>query len=272
MTASAPSTNRPLRMKVWYLSIAVLAALTIAGLAILVGSGWASDISALGAMALLLFFVVSVTSALATTEIIPWNSLSWSLLHEPRILGVISAILISSFGTVGGFLDLLQDKGGTATAMIEINSMLGRIDENVEAARTTSEEIKVGLENKGIIAGQATNVEKAINGVWGQRDCLNTYLFELSPAGHPERTLTIKSIISAAGMEPFDGEYAFKSVHEQISNDGFTRSILSTEEIKGFDPGFAVDFTLVRSGSFEKLIWASKSSELNAPELVRCQE
>lgn len=268
-----------IKKSICYICIATIIATTVVGVGILIGAGWSADISALGAAALVLLFVASVVSALATTEVIPWNSLSWSLLKETRVLGVIGAIMLSSLGAVGGFLDLLQDKGGGRAAFAELNTMLGRIDENAEGARTAAEDasedagaVREGLEGAGLIGGKMTAVEQAINGVWGQSDCSNTYRFALTAAGKPERVLTVVSVASAQGLAPFDGEYAFKSAHDQFGNDGFVRSILSTEEVKGFDPGFAVDFTLVRSGSSEKLIWESKSSELNAPELVRCPD
>lgn len=272
-------TKTPIKTTICYICIATIIATTFAGVAILIGAGWSSDISALGALALILLFVASIVSALATTEVIPWNALSWSLLKDTKVLGVIGAIMLSSLGAVGGFLDLLQDRGGSRAAFAELNTLLGRIDENAEGARIAAEDasedasaVREGLEGAGLIGGKITAVEQSINGVWGQSDCSNTYRFTLAPAGQPERFLSVQSVNSATGLEPFDGEYAFKSAHDQFGSDGFTRSILSTEEIRGFDPGFAVDFTLVRSGSSEKLIWQSKSGELNAPELVRCPE
>ena len=271
MTTSAPP-RRPLRRTVCYISIGALALLMIVGIGVFVNVGWASGISALGAIILIFLFALSILTALATTQVIPWNELSWSLLQEPRVLATIGAILLSSFGTVGSFLGLLKDKGGPDQALTEVAGLLGSIKEDTKATRETTDDMKEGLKQKGILAGEPTAVEKAINGVWGQQDCSNTYRFQLSPAGRPERTLTVKSLKSGSKLASFDGEYAFKSAHDVISNDGFARSILSTEETKGFEPGFAVDFTLVRSGSSEKLIWGSKSKDLNAPELVRCSE
>lgn len=273
------NSKKPIKTTICYICIATIVATTIVGVAILIGAGWSADISALGALGLILVFLASVVSALATTEVIPWNALSWSLLKDTKVLGIIGAIMLSSLGAVGGFLDLLQDRGGGRAAFAELNAMLGRIDDNAEGARLAAEDasedasaVRGGLERSGLIGGEITAVEQAIDGVWGQSDCSNTYRFALTAAGKPERVLTVVSVASAQGLAPFDGEYAFKSAHDQFGNDGFVRSILSTEEIKGFDPGFAVDFTLVRSGSSEKLIWESKSSELNAPELVRCPD
>ena len=270
-------TKNPIKTTICYFCVATIVVTTIVGVAILIGAGWSADISAFGALALILVFFASIASALATTEVIPWNALSWSLLKDTKVLGIIGAIMLSSLGAVGGFLDLLQDKGGVQAAFAELNTMLGRIDENAEGARVAAEDaredaraVRKGLEGAGLIGGEITAVEQAIDGVWGQSDCSNTYRFTLTPAGAPERVLSVISVASADGLAPFEGEYAFKSAHDQFGNDGFVRSILSTEELKGFDPGFAVDFTLVRSGSSEKLIWQSKSSELNAPELSRC--
>lgn len=269
--------RKTIKKSICYICIVVLIATMIAGLGTLIGIGWESGISALGALVLLLIFGASVVGTLATTEVIPWNSLSWSLLRDSKVIGALSLALIPSLGTVAGFVDIMGDNGGSEAAFAELNAMLGRIDENAEAARIAAEEasedagvVREGLEGAGLIGGEMTAVEQAINGVWGQADCSNSYRFTLTPAGEPERILTIVSVASAEGLEPFDGEYGFKDASDQFGSDGFVRSILSTQELKGFDPGFAVDFTLVRAGSSEKLIWESKSSELNAPELVRC--
>lgn len=262
------------RLRKWIamLSIASVVVLTILGAGILLKAGWQGEIGALWAVALIFLFVASVAGALMTTEIIPWHDLSWSLLNDPKVLGAIVTIMMSAFGGLGGFVQLLQKQGGVETALGELKNALQGISRDAKAARNASERTNSALKHAGIIAGKALLIEQRINGVWGQADCTNTYRFTYSANGQA-RSLSVKSVISAPGLAPYDGLFTVRHMTDQFGNDGYARSTMVTEEEAGLSENYSTDFTLVSVGDpkRDRLEWKSKNPVQNPATMIRCQ-
>jgi hypothetical protein len=264
--------QRPLGNATFFLALAVLTMVFIIAMILLVSETIRSNISAFGVLALVILFFVTLITTLATTEIIPWHGMTLQHLRQPRIVSAIGSLLLVSFGSLYSYLPLLAGKGGVETAIEELSRVLVTIGTDTAATRKTTEAMQKGLVGKGIVAGMPTVIEQRVNGVWGQADCANTYRFMLTPAGSQSRVLTIKSIQSAAGLAPYQGQFAYVVANDQFGGDGFKRSILHTEEIQGNHVGAAVQFFLERSGDTEKLLWHSKNNDQNPLELIRCRK
>jgi hypothetical protein len=270
--AASVGKQRFLRNWLFIPAVIILLASIIVRVALLVSASLSAKVGAIGVVTLFLIFAVAMITALATTDVIPWRNLKWRQLRQPRILATISSILLTSLGALYSFVPLLVEKGGPKTVRSEMEAVLAGIGKDAKAARVASETVQTGLEAKGILAGRQTLVEQMINGIWGQVGCVNTYRFTLDPAGKNARVLKVVSVRSDNGLDPYIGEFVFKSAFDQFASDGFARSTLSTEEVQGFHPGYAVDFALVKAGHSESLIWGSKNNDQNAPTLIRCEQ
>lgn len=233
--------------------------------ALLLSAAFAAKIGSTGAIVLIVLFFASMAAALATTEVIPWHDLTWMHLRRPRVLGAVSSIVLVSFGAMYSLVPLLKSGPDSDETVQKMSKNLADSDRRVQ-------NIGKGLSDKGLLGGKETLVEGKINGTWGQGDCVNTYRFDLDRAGGPTRKLTVHSIKSGPGVNSYEGVFIYKAASDQFGKDGFARSTLSTEEEKGFHPGYAVDFQFSTGGAKEKLYWSSKSSEQNDLTLIRCGE
>jgi hypothetical protein len=270
--AATLGRQRFLRNWLFIPAVVILLVSIIVRIALLISASLNAKVGALGVMALFLIFAAAMIIAFATTDAIPWRKMQWRHLRQPHILATISSVLLASIGSLYSFVPLLGGKGGPKAVLTEVEAVLAKIGKDAEAARVASEKVQKGLEDKGIVPGKQTLVEQRINGIWGQENCRNTYLFKLDPAGRTTRVMKVISVRSDTGLEPYNGEFVFKLAFDHISRDGFARSTISTEEVRGFHPGYAVDFALIKAGDSESLIWGSKSKEQNAPTLIRCDQ
>jgi hypothetical protein len=283
MNGSLPR-QRLLRNRLFYPAVVALAIVAVISVILLVSAALQAQVTALGALILLILFAASMVTALATTQVIPWNRMTWHHVRQPRVLGAVGSIMLVSFSALYSFLPLLQTKGGVDAAINEMQGLLREVAVDSKAARSASEKgLTIGADtNKRVTEfgsrianGQNSLVERRINGLWGRNDCATTYRFILEPAGGQTRTLTMRSEKSEQGLTDFLGVFVYKGAADLVGNDGFARSVLSTEEEQGFDqstPGYVVDFTLVSSGANERLIWASKNPDQNAVTLIRCPD
>jgi hypothetical protein len=191
---------------------------------------------------------------------------SWTEWQKPKTAASVLFVVVSSLSVIGGIVQLVAPRAAT-------ESKGGLIEATTNQTLATVDEVKDGLAQKGIIAGQPSMVEQHIDGVWGQSDCVNTYLFTLDPAGGTTRILKVISVDSDKDLDPYSGEFVFKAAVDEFGgSDGFQTSTLSTQEVEGFHPGYAVDFTLRRAGSSETLLWSNKNDEQADPTLIRCPD
>lgn len=276
--------QRFLRNGLFYSSITVIILLFSSLFVPLVNKWLDGELNAFGTIILFPLIIVALITSLATTEVIPWREMTWLHLRQPRILGTIGSISLMAVGAVTGLLPLLEKKGGPEKAIKElsaslgeIKTMLGTIAKDVKDTKAASEEARDTLEKMTGKFGAPTQIEQHINGIWGQEGCANTYSFTLDKRGSSPRILWVKSDANDSGVKPMEWAFIVGQDSLMISNDGFKRSMLRTEEEQGWHSGSTVEFTYILS-SREQLRWESKHTDENGIRdqpiliLTRCPE
>jgi hypothetical protein len=231
--------QRPMRRAVFLGSIIALVLVLIVTVAVVVNTALQGSIGPGGLFALLMFGGVALVASLATTEVIPWGARTLDHWLQPKVLGALGMAMIIATGALFSLLPLLQ----TRTAPVVI-------------------------EQRAAEAPQPSLIVQHIAGRWGRDGCARVYAIALN-----QGSLTIEFAgDSAAGMPPRDFEFSRKGDSDAARIGGVQRSTMVTEEVRGFFPGYAAEFTLETNGNraSDRLIWEHRGMFAAPLRLERC--
>ena len=204
--------------------------------------------------------IIFVTASLATTEIIPWTSRSWTDWRRPKVLGTLVYMVLGGVGFVAGLANIFNPPAAEQQTLLETKKDVGAVK------RDTGQLLK-GQEDIGaaVGVGAPSLIRQNIGGIWGRPGCAVTYSFTLS-----DRALKVRSIKSTTGMNPYNPEYSVVAERNNAAANGERSSIMETTETVGFWPGFGVQFQYYTDGSTERLVWDHKKMTTMPLELGRC--
>jgi uncharacterized integral membrane protein len=204
--------------------------------------------------------VIFIAASLATTEIIPWTSRSWADWRRPKVLGMVIYMVLGGVAFAAGLANIFNPPAAEQKTLLETKRDVGAVKKDtgqlVEGQRDIAEAVGVGAPSL---------IRQKIAGVWGRPGCAVTYRFTLT-----DRALKVRSVKSAAGMEPYNPEYSVIGERNNTAPNGERSSIMETTETVGFWPGFGVQFQYYTDGSNERLVWDHKKMATMPLELGRC--
>lgn len=182
-----------------------------------------------------LVVAISIVASLAVTSIIPWHSRSLRDWARPKVLGSFVALIMGSLALAAGLVPLFNPPAATEKTVLDIRRQ---------------------LQDAGIAGGDASLIERAIAGRWGEPGCAVTYDIQKNKAH-----LSIASHRSVAGQSPLQLEL-------QAEPGQGARMVASV--IQPLDQrGEQHEFVYERAGTHEFLTWARKRHEISL-KLDRC--
>lgn len=186
---------------------------------------------------IVLVIAIFVTASLAITEIIPWGSTSLRDWQRPKVLGSFVGLIIGALGLAVGLTAVFNPPAATERTVADVRQR---------------------LEDAGITRGNASLVERHINGTWGEPGCLVTYDLALERG-----LLTVSSQKSVSGQSPLRVELA--------AEPGSGARLVTSVVMPLQERGDAHEFLYEQVGSREFLTWVIKKREI-ALKLDRCKQ
>jgi hypothetical protein len=228
--------QKPLSKALFFGSVGITLACT-AALLVVALRGVPQDEFGYGPHLLILLAVaIFVVASLAITEIIPWHSRSLRDWSRPKVLGSFVGLMMGAVGLAAGLTPLFNPPGAT---------------------EKTLEEVRKRLDDAGITRGQASLIERHINGLWGEPGCRVTYDLALHNG-----LLKVSSVKSVAGQSPL--QYEFQA------EPGTGGRLVTSVVVPLPDRGDQHEFVYEQAGAREFLTWVRKKREISL-KLDRCQ-
>ena len=186
---------------------------------------------------ILLVIAIFITASLAITEIIPWGSTSLRDWQRPKVLGSFVGLIMGALGLAVGLTAIFNPPAAT---------------------EKTLSDVKQRLEDAGITRGDASLIERHINGMWGEPGCQVTYDLALGKG-----QLTIASGKSVPGQNPLNMELA--------AEPGTGARLVTSVMMPLQERGDTHEFLYEQVGTREFLTWVIKKREISL-KLDRCQQ
>jgi hypothetical protein len=206
---------------------------------------------------LLALFTVA---SLASTEVIPWHSLSWLEWRQPNVLGTIVYLLLGAVSFVAGVANVFAPPVASEATQVTIRNDVGKVLNRQDALAAGQDQIGEAL---GI--SRQSLVRANIAGTWGEPGCAITYRLALNG-----RSLVMSSLESDADMVPFREEYTIVADADRAGSSGDSLSAMEVNEVGGAHDGQGVIFTYGGNGTSAWLEWKHRSQQINATRFVRC--
>lgn len=227
--------QRPVSKPVFFVSICITLACALTFIVLALRGMSTDEFGYAPHLAILLAIALFVTASLAITEIIPWRSRSLRDWQRPKVLGSFVGLIMGAVGLAVSLPPLFSPPAATEKTLADVQQR---------------------LKDAGITRGEASLVERHINGTWGEPGCLVTYDVALGNG-----LLTVVSRKSVAGQSP---------LHMEMAAEQGTGARLVTSVILPLqERGDAHEFIYEQAGSREFLRWLIKKREISL-KLDRC--
>lgn len=209
-------------------------------------------------------FLVGVIFALASI-VVGWeksnrSKIGFNQLAQRKLAGTILLGIFGAFSVMTDALALfeprsaIESQAGAIEAGIDnIRTSTRRLEKVTEQTGRDTDEIKRGLENAGLLAGNS-KIREALPGIWGEKGCEVTYRFDVKG-----RSVTLTSIKSVAGMRPY-------SASATIINEQGNKLVTSSNSP---EQGVTVEMTYQFDGTTERLVHHDMRQDVRQ-DFVRC--
>lgn len=209
-----------------------------------------------------ILLVAFAAASLATTEVIPWRSRSWTEWRRPKVLGTVIYLLLGAAGFIAGVGNIFNPPTADQATQIAIRNEVGEIGNDTDLLTAGQENI---AEAMGV--GRPSLIRQNISRIWGEAGCAITYRLSLD-----DRALRMTSLRSAPGMSAYEAEYTVNAEGDRPGRNGDRISVMETREERGWFPGYDVTFTYRSNGRSKTLFWDHRKMNVNGVELVPCDE
>jgi hypothetical protein len=208
----------------------------------------------------IVLLITFAAASLATTEVIPWGSRSWTEWRRPKVLGTVVYLLLGAAGFIAGVANIFNPPVADQATQITIRNQVAKIGDDTDVLVASQGNI---AEAVGI--GRSSLIRENIVGIWGEAGCAVTYQFTLT-----DRALRMTSRRSVPGMSAYEAEYTINAEGDRPGGNGDRISVMETREERGWSPGYNVTFTYRSNGRSKTLFWDHRRINVNGVELVPC--
>jgi hypothetical protein len=223
-------------MGLFFASIGITVASTVTLLVLALRGVPTEDFGYAPHVLIVLVVAIFVIASLAITEIIPWHSRSLRDWSRPKVLGSFVGLLMGALGLAAGLTPIFNPPAAT---------------------EKTVDEVRRRLDDAGITRGEASLVERHIDGTWGEPGCQVTYDLALNRG-----LLTVESRQSVAGQAALKMELQ--------AEPGTGNRLVTSVVMPLNERGDQHEFVYQQAGAREFLTWVIKKREISLT-LDRCR-
>jgi hypothetical protein len=261
--ARGPKNQQPVRPALFWASMALTGICVAMVVWMVIGNVPVSDFGMLPRILVIVLLFAFAAASLATTEVIPWRSRSWTEWRRPKVLGTVVYLLLGAAGFIAGVANVFNPPAADQATQIAIRDQVGEIGDDTDVLVAGQGNIA-----EAVGAGRASLIRRNIARVWGEAGtgCAVTYRLALH-----DRALRMTSLRSASGMSAYQAEYTVNAEGDRPGRDGDRISVMETREERGWFPGYSVTFTYRSNGRSETLFWGHRRMNVNGVELAPCE-